>query len=94
MPRYVIERNYGLVDDDEMQELAARSKLIGFEQFPDVEWEHSHVCHGADGSFKSYCVYRAPNPQRLREHATQLGGHVITDIYEIVGDVTPDDVRL
>lgn len=94
MPRYVIERHYGLVDDDEMRELAARSKLIGIEQFPDVEWEHSHVCHGADGSFKSYCVYRAPNPQRLREHAAQVGGHVVSDIYEIVGDVTPDDVRL
>lgn len=94
MPRYVIERIYELDDDDEMQELAARSKLIIIEQFPDVEWEHSHVCHDGDGSFKSYCVYRAPNPQRLREHATQLGGHVITDIYEIVGDVTPDDVRL
>jgi hypothetical protein len=31
MPRYVIERHYGLVDD-EMQELAARSKLIGIER--------------------------------------------------------------
>jgi hypothetical protein len=44
MPRYVIERNFGLIDDDEMQELAARSKLVGIEQFPDIEWEHSHVC--------------------------------------------------
>jgi hypothetical protein len=62
MPRYVIERNFGLIDDDEMQELAARSKLVGIEQFSDIEWEHSHVCNGGDGGFKSYCVYRAPDP--------------------------------
>jgi hypothetical protein len=89
MPRYVIERNFGLIDDDEMQELAARSKLVGIEQFPDIEWEHSHVCNGGDGGFKSYCVYRAPDPDRLR-----FGGHVVNAIYEIVGDVTPDDIRV
>jgi hypothetical protein len=94
MPRYVIERNFGLIDDDEMQELAARSKLVGIEQFPDIEWEHSHVCNGGDGGFKSYCVYRAANPDRLRDHATRFGGHVVNAIYEIVGDVTPDDIRV
>ena len=71
MPRYVIERDYGLVDDDEMQEITVRSKLVGIEQFPDIEWEHSHVCTAEDGSFKSYCVYSAPNAQRLREHASR-----------------------
>ena len=94
MARYVIERDYGLVDDNEMQETAVRSKLVGIEQFPDIEWEHSHVCAVGDGSFKSYCVYSAPNVQRLREHAARLGGHVVKDIYEIVGDVNPDDIRL
>ena len=34
MPRYAIERNFGLIEDDEMQELAARSKPVGIEQFP------------------------------------------------------------
>ena len=93
MPRYVIERNFGLIDDAEMQELAARSKLVGIEQFPD-QWEHSHVCNGGGGEFKSYCVYRAPDPDRLRDHATRFGGHVVSAIYEIVGDVTPDDIRV
>jgi hypothetical protein len=94
MPRYVIERRFDMVDDEEMQEIAKRSKLIGIEEFPDIEWEHSHVCHNGDGSFRSYCVYSAPNPERLREHADRFGGHVINDIFEIVGDVTPADVRL
>jgi hypothetical protein len=94
MPRYMVERHFGLVDDDEMQEIAARSKLIGVEQFPDIAWEHSHVCSSEGGAIKSYCVYSAPNPQRLREHAARFGGHVVADIYEIIGDVTPDEIRL
>jgi hypothetical protein len=94
MPRYVVERHFGLVGDDEMQEIAARSKLVGLAQFPDIAWEHSHVCTSEDGAIKSYCVYSAPNPQRLREHADRFGGHVVTDIYEIIGDVMPDEIRL
>src|SRR4051794_11970042 len=46
MPRYLIERNFGSVGEDEMQEIAARAKLTGAEQFPDIVWEHSHVCSG------------------------------------------------
>ena len=62
MPRYVIERNFGLIDDDEMQELAARSKLVGIEQFPDIEWEHSHVCNGGDGGFRATASTARPTP--------------------------------
>ena len=49
MPRYVIERDFGLVGEEEMQEVAARSKATGIEQFPDIEWEHSHVCSDGRG---------------------------------------------
>ena len=31
MPRYVIERDFGLVGEEEMQEVAARSKATGIE---------------------------------------------------------------
>ena len=94
MPRYVIERDFGQVGEEEMQEVAARSKATGIESFPDITWEHSHVCSGADGAVKSFCVYSAPSDQRLREHADRVGGHVVTNVYEIVGDITPDEVRL
>jgi hypothetical protein len=93
VPRFVIERDFGLVGEDEMQEIAARSKITGIEQFPDIAWEHSHVCSD-DGSIKSFCVYSAPTEGRLREHAERVGGHVVTRIYEIVGDITPDEVKL
>lgn len=94
MPRYVIERDFGQVDEEEMQEVTARSKVEGMEHFPDIRWEHSHVCADDDGSIKSFCVYSSPSADRLREHADRVGQHVITRIYEIVGDITPEDVKL
>jgi hypothetical protein len=94
VPRYVIERDFGQVGEEEMQEVAARSKATGIESFPDITWEHSHVCSDAGGTVKSFCVYSAPSDQRLREHADRVGGHVVTNVYEIVGDITPDEVRL
>jgi hypothetical protein len=94
MPRYVIERDFGLVGEEEMQEVAVRSKVTGIEQFPDIIWEHSHVCSEEGGAIKSFCVYAAPSSERLREHADRVGGHVVTKIYEIVGDITPGEVTL
>ena len=94
MPRYVIERDFGLVGEAEMQEVAARSKAVGIEQFPDIRWEHSHVCSDEKGAIKSFCVYGAPSVDRLREHAERVGGHVVTKVYEVVGDITPEEVQL
>ena len=94
MPRYVIERDFGKVTEDEMQEVAARSKVTGADHFPDITWGHSHVCSDDGGTIKSFCVYSAPSTDRLQEHADQVGGHVVTHIYEIVGDITPEDVKV
>jgi hypothetical protein len=94
VPRYMIERDFGSIGEDEMQEIAARSKLIGAEQFSDIVWEHSHVCGDDEGAVKSFCVYAAPNEDRLQDHADRVGGHVVTRIYEIHADLTPDQVTI
>ena len=94
MPRFVIERDFGMVGEDEMQQVAARSKATGIEHFPDIRWEHSHVCEGDDGAIKSFCVYSAPSTERLQGHADRVGGHVVTRIYEIVADIDPAEVRV
>ena len=90
MPRYVIERVYDEAVHDAMEGVGARSKSIAIESFPDISWEHSHIVSDESG-IKSFCVYEAPNPERLREHAERLGDHYITHIYEIAADVTPGD---
>ena len=90
MARYLIERVYGEAEEQAMQEIGLRMKEVAKESFPDIAWEHSHVVSDESG-IKSYCVYEAPNEERLSEHAAQVGGHTITHIFMIAGDVTPAD---
>jgi hypothetical protein len=90
VPRYLIERIY-TVDMDELPEVAHRSKALGRDRFPEIVWEHSHVVLDDNGTPRSYCVYSAPSEQMVREHSQALGDHFIEQIFEIAGDVTPDD---
>jgi hypothetical protein len=93
MPRYVIERSY-TVEESEVPTVATRSKRLVRDNFPEITWEHSHVVLEDDGTPKSFCIYDAPTEGIVREHAEQLGDHSVVAIYEIVGDVTPDDFPL
>jgi hypothetical protein len=93
MPRYIIERTY-TVEEEEVPVVATRSKRIAQDDYPQIVWEHSHVVIDADGTPKSFCVYDAPNEEMVREHAEQLGDHSVDRVYEVAGDVTPDDFPL
>ena len=93
MPRFLVERDFGAISDEEMLALALRSDRLGLEQFPDVVWEHSHLCALPDGSFVTYCVYSAPSEERLLAHADALGGHVIANLHVILDTVTPAELR-
>ena len=93
MPRYVIERTY-TVDEEQVPVVATRSKRIARDHYPQIIWEHSHVVIDSDGTPKSFCVYDAPNEEIVREHAERLGDHSVDRVYEIAGDVTPDDFPL
>jgi len=93
MPKYLIDRTYD-VGEDQMPEIGRRSKRIAAEKFPEIVWEHSHVVVDKKGALKSYCVYVAPSEEMVRAHAELLGSHVVNEIYEIGGDVTPDDFPL
>jgi hypothetical protein len=93
VPRFVIERSY-TVDEAEVPVVATRSKRIARDHYPQIVWEHSHVVLDQDGTPKSFCVYDAPTEAMVREHAERLGDHSVVAIYEIAGDVTPDDFPL
>jgi hypothetical protein len=93
MPRYLIERKY-TVDMDALPTVATRSKALRHYRYPEIVWEHSHVVVDSDGRPKSFCIYEAPSEDIVVEHATQLGDHFVETIYEIAGDVTPDDFPL
>ena len=93
MGRYVIERNFGAISDDDMLAAAVKSDAVASERFPEIVWEHSHIVMGDDGQVLTFCIYGAPTEEMIREHAEAFGSHTITNIYEIVDDVTPAEVR-
>ncbi len=93
MPRYVIERNFGTISDEDMLAASALSDELISERFPAITWEHSHVVATEDGEIVTFCVYGAPSEEMIREHADAFGSHTITNLFELVDDVTPAEVR-
>jgi hypothetical protein len=93
MPRYVVERLFGKISDEDMLAAASRSDQVMQERFPDITWDHSHLCVDGDGAITSFCVYEAPDEQMIREHSEAFGSHTISRIYEVADEVTPAEVR-
>ncbi|MDP9330517.1 MAG: DUF4242 domain-containing protein [Actinomycetota bacterium] len=91
MPRYLIQRNFGRIDDEHLELRARKSKQLTETSFTRIVWEHSHVVASPDGDVRTFCVYVAPDEAIVREHAEAMGGHQIELIYEIAGDVAPSD---
>jgi hypothetical protein len=93
MPRYLVERVWDSLQEEEMAAKGPLSKRILTEdrQFSQIVWEHSHMVMDEDGQLKSFCVYSSPNTELIREHAELLGDHMVTGIYEIGGDISPAD---
>jgi uncharacterized protein DUF4242 len=93
MPRYLIERAWSALEEEEMAKKGGLSKRILTDnaQFSPVTWEHSHMVMDEDGQLKSFCVYSSPNTELIREHAELLGDHTVKGIYEIGGDISPED---
>jgi hypothetical protein len=93
MPRYLIERVWDSMREEEMAAKGPLSKRVLAEnpQFSPVAWEHSHVVMDEAGQLKSYCVYSSPNTDLIREHSKLLGDHTVTGVYEIGGDISPAD---
>ena len=93
MPRYVVERNFGGISDDDMLAAAALSGELIRSVSRRSPGSTSHIVATDEGEIVTYCVYGAPTEEMIREHAEAFGSHTITNIYEIVDDVTPAEVR-
>jgi Protein of unknown function (DUF4242) len=87
MPRYLIHRALGEISDDQLDAAAAESRRVRDEQFPEIEWEHSHVVTTGAGKV-AYCVYGAPDAQSVRDHAA-AAGLPADEVLEIERDLVP-----
>lgn len=86
MPKFVIERdlpNAGNLSKEELQALSQKSCGILREMGPDIQWMHSYVTKD-----KLYCIYVAPDEQRILEHANK-GGFPANRIEEINTELGP-----
>jgi hypothetical protein len=93
MPRFLVERDFGQVSDEQMQEFVATTKILEADvRFAELQWEGSRVCDADGAGIKSFCVYTAPSEQLLDEHTQALGHHGTHRIFEIVGDIDPRDI--
>jgi hypothetical protein len=93
MTMFLVERTFS-VGQDQMGEIGKRSRQLTEEEFREITWHHSHVVVDGGGNVKTYCIYEAPDEDVVRRHADKLGWHRVDGIYEIAGDVTPDDFPL
>ena len=86
MPKYVIEREIpglGSLSQDEVQGIAAKSNGVLSDMGGDVQWVHSY-----NTDDKMFCVYIAPNAERVQEHA-DCGGFPANKILEVRAVVDP-----
>ena len=71
MPKYVIERELpgaGKLSPEELQAISAKSNGVITDLGPEIKWLQSYVTDD-----KIYCVYVAPDPDIIFEHA-RCGG--------------------
>lgn len=92
MPRFLIQRSFGQRDEAEMGAIGQDTKRIIAESCPDIVWETSHIVSNEKGEITTFCVYAAPNEERVREHGALLGRHLILEVWEIGAQVSPEDI--
>ena len=86
MPKYLIERNIegaGKLSRDELTGISQKSCGVLRDMGGDVQWVESYVTHD-----KIYCVYIAPDEERVREHARR-GGFPADTVSEVKTVIDP-----
>lgn len=91
MPQYLIERHFGPVTPEQLDEGGSTSKRVAAEKFPEIVWEHSHAVETPEG-LVTYCVYQAPDEQYVRDHA-EAAGLPCDNISVIAATVGPGDFK-
>jgi Nickel responsive protein SCO4226-like len=86
MPRYIIEReipNAATLSSAELKAISQRSCAALQQLGPSIQWIQSFVTED-----KITCVYIAPYPEIIREHA-RLGGFPADRVLEVAAVIDP-----
>jgi hypothetical protein len=90
MPKYVIERDLpgaGKLSLEELKAISQKSCGVLRNLGPKINWVESFVTDD-----KIYCVYVAPNPEMIRDHAQQGGfpANLISEVRSVIGPTTAE----
>lgn len=87
--RWVIVRRWTDLDRGQIDDTIRR----GVRAAHGIIWEHTHI--GADDQerLRTHGVYRAHDDAAIRRFAEQPSAAEVTDLYEIAGDVRPEDLE-
>ena len=86
MPKYVIERELpgaGKLTREQLREVAQKSNGILQTLGPKIQWVETYVSDD-----KLYCVYNAPSPKLIEEHA-KCGGFPANRITQVRNMMDP-----
>ena len=86
MPKFVIEReipNAGSLSTQELKGIAQKSCGVLRELGPQIQWLESYVTGN-----KIYCMYIAPNEDKIREHAS-MGGFPANSVAKVEATIDP-----
>jgi hypothetical protein len=86
MPKYVIERELpgaGKLSPEELRAIAQRSNDVLYSLGPKIQWVQSYVVDD-----KLYCVYNAPSPEMVLEHA-KCGGFPANRVSRVRAMIDP-----
>ena len=86
MPKYVIERELpgaGKLSVDDLRDISQKSNKVICDLGPEIRWLQSYVTDD-----KIYCVYVAPDPDILFEHA-RCGGFPANSVSKVSMVIDP-----
>jgi hypothetical protein len=91
MPKYLIEReipNAAALSAADLKAISQKSCAVLQQLGPSIQWVQSFVTED-----KITCVYIAPNPDIIREHA-KLGGFPADRVLEVATIIDPTTAEL
>jgi len=86
MPKFLVEREIpgiGTWSPDRLRKTAEKSRAVLREMGPDIQWLTSYVTDD-----RLYCVYIAPGPALIAEHAAR-GGFPCNRVSQVQGVIDP-----
>jgi hypothetical protein len=86
MPKFVIERTLpgaGKLSSEELHGISQQSNKVLADLGPEIHWLHSYVTED-----KIYCVYHAPDPDIIFEHA-RCGGFPADSVSLVSAEIDP-----